>query len=206
MLFRSNASSPPGDYTIVVNGGTAANYTITRSNAKLTILKAPQTISFPAIPDQTAGNLPLQLSVSANSGRIPDLVVVSGPATLAGTSLTLNGVGRVVIRASLPGNANYEAAPEVERAFSNLVHAWPHRRLATELLHLAEDLGDETPKGTRVSLRLTHEDLSNLIGASRETVTLLIRKFEETGLLHREGRELYLNRERLAAYLGLEGE
>jgi CRP/FNR family transcriptional regulator len=94
---------------------------------------------------------------------------------------------------------------EVERDFSDLLHAWPHRRLASELLHLASDLGDETPKGTRVSLRLTQEDLSNLIGASRETVTLLIRKFEEMGLLHREGRELYLNRERLAAYLGPEG-
>jgi CRP/FNR family transcriptional regulator len=95
---------------------------------------------------------------------------------------------------------------EVERAFSAMIHAWPHRRLAKELAHLAEDLGDETPRGTRVSLRMTHEDLSNLIGASRETVTLLIRKFEEMGLLHREGRELYLNRERLAAYLGPEGE
>jgi len=92
---------------------------------------------------------------------------------------------------------------EVERVFSALVHAWPHRRLAKELLHLAEDLGEETPKGTRLSLHLTHEVLANLIGASRETVTLLIRKFEETGLLHREGRELFLNRDRLAEYLGL---
>jgi CRP-like cAMP-binding protein len=91
---------------------------------------------------------------------------------------------------------------EVERAFSALIHAWPHRRLAKELLHLAEDLGDETPRGTRVSLRLTHEDLSSLIGASRETVTLLIHKFEEMGLLRREGRELYLNRDRLEDYLG----
>ena len=91
---------------------------------------------------------------------------------------------------------------EMERAFSALIHAWPHRRLAKELLHLAEDMGDETPKGTRLSLRLTHEVLANLIGASRETVTLLIRKFEETGLLHREGRELFLNRDRLAEYLG----
>ncbi|MFM7751345.1 MAG: Ig-like domain-containing protein, partial [Opitutaceae bacterium] len=114
----ATASSAPGEYTIVVSGGAAANYVITRANGKLMVLKAPQTISFPAIPDQTAGNLPLQLSVSADSGRIPDLVVVSGPATLSGSSLALSGVGRVVIRASLPGNADYEAAPEVERAFS----------------------------------------------------------------------------------------
>ena len=95
---------------------------------------------------------------------------------------------------------------ELEKTFPALVQAWPHHRLAKELLHLAEDLGDETPKGTRLTLHLTHELLSNLIGASRETVTLLIHKFEEIGLLRREGRDLFLNRERLADYLGLEGE
>ena len=95
---------------------------------------------------------------------------------------------------------------ELEQTFPALVQAWPHHRLAKELLHLAEDLGDETPKGTRLTLHLTHELLSNLIGASRETVTLLIHKFEEIGLLRREGRDLFLNRKRLAEYLGLEGE
>lgn len=93
---------------------------------------------------------------------------------------------------------------ELERTFPALVHAWPHHRLAKELLHLAEDMGDETPKGTRLTLRLTHELLSNLVGTSRETVTLLIHKFEEIGLLHREGRDLFLNRERLADYLGVD--
>jgi CRP/FNR family transcriptional regulator len=95
---------------------------------------------------------------------------------------------------------------ELEQTFPALVQAWPHHRLAKELLHLADDLGDETPKGTRLTLHLTHELLSNLIGTSRETVTLLIHKFEEIGLLRREGRDLFLNRKRLADYLGLEGE
>ena len=90
---------------------------------------------------------------------------------------------------------------EVERSFPTLVRLWPHHRLAKELLHLAEDLGTETPRGTRMALRLTHEDLSNLIGASRETVTLLLHKFEEMGLLRREGRDLLLDRRRLAEYL-----
>ena len=92
---------------------------------------------------------------------------------------------------------------EVERSFPTLVHLWPHHRLAKELLHLAEDLGNETPRGTRMALRLTHEDLSNLIGASRETVTLLLHKFEEMGLVWREGRDLFLHRKKLADYLAL---
>ncbi|MFM1749623.1 MAG: hypothetical protein RLZZ188_3289, partial [Verrucomicrobiota bacterium] len=82
------------------------------------MLKAPQTISFPSISDQTVGNLPLQLAVSADSGRIPGLSVVSGPATLSGSTLTLTGVGRVVVRASLEGNSNYEPAADVDRSFN----------------------------------------------------------------------------------------
>ena len=93
---------------------------------------------------------------------------------------------------------------ELEEAFPELVQAWPHHRLAKELLHLAQDLGDETAKGTRLTLHLTHELLSNLIGTSRETVTLLIHKFEKMGLVRREGRDLFLDRKRLADYLGLE--
>ena len=64
-------------------------------------------------------------------------------------------------------------------------------------------------KGTEQSLHILRPgDVFGemiLIGASRETVTLLIHKFEEIGLLRREGRDLFLNRERLADYLGLEG-
>ncbi len=90
---------------------------------------------------------------------------------------------------------------EMERSFPTLVHLWPHHRLARELLHLAEDLGKETPHGTQMALRLTHEDLANLIGSSRETVTLLLRKFEEMGLVWREGRDLLLRRKKLEEYL-----
>ncbi|MGE5247297.1 MAG: Crp/Fnr family transcriptional regulator, partial [Verrucomicrobiota bacterium] len=90
---------------------------------------------------------------------------------------------------------------EMERSFPTLVHLWPHHRLARELLHLAEDLGNETPRGTRMALRLTHEDLANLIGSSRETVTLLLHKFEEMGLVWREGRDLLLRRKKLEEYL-----
>ena len=144
-----------------------------------------------------------------------ELVLLNAPRPFTGVALTdtvvdaLPRSGLLDLLASSPAFARGYLRllslrlHEVERAFSALIHAWPHRRLAKELLHLAEDLGHETPRGTRVSLRLTHEDLSNLIGASRETVTLLIRKFEELGLLRREGRDLYLNRDRLAEYLGM---
>ena len=144
-----------------------------------------------------------------------ELVLIDRPRPFAAIALTDVAVAflpaaklRDLLAASAVLSRNYLRLlslrlHDVERSFPTLVHLWPHHRLAKELLHLAEDLGNETPKGTRMALRLTHEDLSNLIGASRETVTLLLHKFEEMGLLWREGRDLFLHRRRLAEYLAL---
>jgi CRP-like cAMP-binding protein len=89
----------------------------------------------------------------------------------------------------------------VEREFAGLIHAWAWHRLAKELLHLAEDLGEDTLAGTRIALKLTHEDLANLIGTARETVTIQLHKFEELGLIRREGRNLIVDRARLRDYV-----
>lgn len=89
----------------------------------------------------------------------------------------------------------------VERDFARLLTEWAYHRLARELLHLAGDMGERTPLGTRISLRLTHEDLANLIGTSRETVTNQLRRFEDMGLLHREGRSIVIHPERLRRYI-----
>ena len=90
---------------------------------------------------------------------------------------------------------------QVEREFAGLVHAWAFHRLAKELLHLAEDIGEDTGTGTRIALKLTHEDLANLVGVARETVTIQLHKFEEMGLIRREGRILVVNRARLRDYV-----
>lgn len=94
----------------------------------------------------------------------------------------------------------------VEREFARLLTEWAYHRLARELLSLAGDMGEKTPLGTRIALRLTHEDLANLIGTSRETVTNQLRRFEEMGLLHREGRSIVVHSERLRDYVRSRGE
>lgn len=90
---------------------------------------------------------------------------------------------------------------QVEREFAGLIHAWAFHRLAKELLHLAEDIGEDTGTGIRIALKLTHEDLANLVGVARETVTIQLHKFEEMGLIRREGRILVVNRARLRDYV-----
>ena len=89
----------------------------------------------------------------------------------------------------------------VEKGQAESSHTWSYHRLAKVLLHLSEKHGEEAATGTLVKLRLTHEDLANLIGTSRETVTTQLNRFKRMGLLSRRGREFVVNEHRLAAFV-----
>jgi len=88
----------------------------------------------------------------------------------------------------------------VEKTFAEFGHTWSYHRLGRALLRLAEDHGEKTPEGTVVGLRVTHEDLANLIGTTRETVTNQLGKFRRLGFL-KKGRRLVLNVDRLSRFV-----
>jgi len=93
---------------------------------------------------------------------------------------------------------------KVEKGLAQFSHSWSYHRLAKVLLNLSEKHGEEVPAGTLITLRLTHEDLANLIGTTRETVTTQINRFERMGLLSREDRQLILKKSRLTEFLDSE--
>jgi hypothetical protein len=109
--------SNAGSYTIALNPSySSTNYNITNSPASVTwtISQANQTITFN--PTLTGLNGETQsLSASSTSGLSVALSVVSGPATLAGSTLTYTGTGNVVVRASQAGNTNYNVATNVDK-------------------------------------------------------------------------------------------
>jgi CRP-like cAMP-binding protein len=88
----------------------------------------------------------------------------------------------------------------VEKTFAEFGHTWSYHRLARTLLRLAEDHGEKTPDGTVIRLRVTHEDLANLIGTTRETVTNQLGKFRRLGFL-KKGQRLVLNVDRLRRFV-----
>jgi hypothetical protein len=82
------------------------------------VLGAPQSIDFQVIADKLTTDLPFGLTATASSGLPVSFAIVSGPATVVGSTLTLDGaVGTVTVRASQPGNATYLAAPSIEQSF-----------------------------------------------------------------------------------------
>jgi len=51
-----------------------------------------------------------------------------------------------------------------------------------------------------VSLKITHQEMANLIGSTRETVSLTLSQFKRRGLIQTEGRKVILaDREGLRA-------
>jgi CRP-like cAMP-binding protein len=53
------------------------------------------------------------------------------------------------------------------------------------LVWLAKKFGREVEKGYVLELRLTHQDLAELLGSTRVTITRLLQDLEKEGLIHR---------------------
>lgn len=54
---------------------------------------------------------------------------------------------------------------------------------------LAKRFGQEVEQGQLIDLRLTHQDIADLIGLTRVTVTRLLNDFEKQGMIQRQQRQ-----------------
>ena len=70
----------------------------------------------------------------------------------------------------------------IERRLKYLLFRSNRERLVHLLLELAEQYGQMTEGGVELRIRLSHQDLANIIGSTRETVTVVL------GVLQAEGR------------------
>jgi hypothetical protein len=79
--------------------------------------RADQSITFPSLAGKTYGALDFRVTATASSSLVV-LFAASGPCTVSGARVHLTGAGSCRITASQPGDANYNAAPEVSRTFA----------------------------------------------------------------------------------------
>ena len=123
----SGTPTTAGTFTVTLgatNGAGTATGTLTLTVAAATA-KTSQTITFGALANKTVGDAPFTVSATANSGLAPTYSIVSGPATISGSTVTITGAGTVVVRAAQAGNGNYDAAPEVDRSFTVAIPVVP---------------------------------------------------------------------------------
>ncbi|MDQ7789791.1 MAG: Crp/Fnr family transcriptional regulator [Clostridia bacterium] len=75
-------------------------------------------------------------------------------------------------------------------------------RLALFLLKVSDSCGIPTDSGTKIKLALTHHELASMIGASRQTVTVLLNTFRQEKSIIVDGREIVItDHKKLAAWV-----
>ena len=67
------------------------------------------------------------------------------------------------------------------------------RRLLFKLRQLAERFGRVTPQGIRLDLRLTHQQLAEMVGAVRESVTIALGKLVQNDEITIENRTIWIH-------------
>ena len=92
-----------------------------------------------------------------------------------------------------------ERLRQSDEVIESLLHREVSVRLATLLLNLSDRLGEDDGADTVLNMRLTHQDLANMIASTREAVSKVMSEFQREGFVQVQNRRVaILNKEALA--------
>ena len=103
------------------------------------------------------------------------------------------------------GFARYLAVriADQQQVIANLVTVDSEQRLGKTLLQLARSMGKKDPHSIRIELKITHEELSEMIGTTRPRVSLFMQRFHNLGLIETNKDRFFIIKEKkLTDYLG----
>lgn len=89
-----------------------------------------------------------------------------------------------------------ERRKEAEKNMENFLYKGVRERLAHLLIRLSNDYGIRDSRGKMLRIKITHQDLANLIGSSRETVSLTLGDFRREGYIDINERKIIIKDER----------
>lgn len=89
-----------------------------------------------------------------------------------------------------------------QQIIANLVTVDSEQRLGQTLLQLARSMGKKDPRSIRIELKITHEELSEMVGTTRPRVSLFMQRFHNLGLIEtNKDRFFVIKEKRLSDYL-----
>jgi len=91
----------------------------------------------------------------------------------------------------------------VQLRCANFMNCTLEERVALILLELSDNFGVHDKKGVRLTVPTRHQDLAELVGASRPRVTEYLALLEREQLIVRDGRQLIVRRDHLESFLAL---
>src|SRR4030095_3599891 len=89
-----------------------------------------------------------------------------------------------------------------QQVIANLVTVDSEERLGQTLLQLARTMGKKDPRSIRIELRISHEELSEMVGTTRPRISLFMQRFHNLGLIEtNKDRFLIIKENKLTNYL-----
>ena len=89
-----------------------------------------------------------------------------------------------------------------QQVIANLVTADSEQRLGQTLLQLARTMGKKDPRSIRIELKISHEELSEMVGTTRPRISFFMRRFRNLGLIETNSdRFLIIKEHNLTDYL-----
>ncbi len=82
---------------------------------------------------------------------------------------------------------------QAQARIEDLVFRQVPSRVARLLLTLAETHGRVTPSGVRVEFPLTHQEIADMVGSSRVTVTQILNKFRSSNWINIESKRVTIH-------------
>jgi CRP-like cAMP-binding protein len=89
-----------------------------------------------------------------------------------------------------------------QQVIANLVTVDSEQRLGQTLLQLARTMGKKDPRSIRIELKITHEELSAMVGTTRPRISLFMQRFHHLGLIETNKERFFVIKEKkLTDYL-----
>lgn len=89
-----------------------------------------------------------------------------------------------------------------QQVIANLVTVDSEQRLGKTLLQLARKLGKKDPRSIRIKLKISHEELSEMVGTTRPRISMFMQRFRNLGLIETNTDHfLIIKEQKLTSYL-----
>jgi CRP-like cAMP-binding protein len=89
-----------------------------------------------------------------------------------------------------------------QQVVANLVTVDSEQRLGKTLLQLARTLGKKTQQSTHIGVKISHDELSEMVGTTRPRISMFMQRFRNLGLIETShDRLLLIHEKKLSDYL-----
>lgn len=150
----------------------------------------------------TAGDIFGELCLSGLGGRVETATAMK-PTTVKQIPSS-QFFGRLSRDSLFEGFVRYLAVriADQQQVIANLVTVDSEQRLGKTLLQLARTLGKKDPRSIRIELKISHEELSEMVGTTRPRISMFMQRFRNLGLIEMSTEHFLIIKEnKLTAYL-----